>query len=258
MQFSNLLIEHTDGVSTIILNRPDVRNAIDKQTWRELGEAVKMLRDDDQTIVVIITGAGDKTFAAGADIKWLNERSAVDVLGYSGQDVLLELENLQKPILAAVNGWALGGGCELAMACDIRIASNNAKFGQPEVNLGLLPGAGGTQRLIRLVGFGRAKELIMTGRTIDADEAFTIGLVNKVVSLDNLMPEVLATARAIMNKGPLAVRMAKMAVNIAASTDLNTGLAYEKLAQAFLFSTSDRKEGTRAFLEKRSPCFRGE
>lgn len=256
--YNNLLVSFSNGVSTIIINRPDIRNALNKETWFELDSAINQIDKDDQTRVVIITGAGDNVFAAGADIKWLNARETLDVLNYSGQEILLKLENMSKPVIAAVNGIALGGGCELAMACDIRVASESSKFGQPEVNLGIIPGAGGTQRLSRLVGYGKAKELILTGDIITAQEACSIGLVNKVVKHDDLMKEVMEIAYKMMSKGPVAVRLAKAAVNIGVSTDIHTGMAFEKLAQAIAFSTQDRKEGTGAFLEKRKPNFIGE
>lgn len=255
MQLDNILIDTAEGITTLTINRPEVRNAMNQETWLELATAVRHAEQDSQTKVIVITGAGDQAFVAGADIKWLSQRPALDVLEYGGQDVLWEVENCTKPVIAAVNGYALGGGCELAMACDIRIAAENAQFGQPEANLGILPGAGGTQRLARLVGLGKAKELIFTGEIIDAFEAEKIGLVNKVVPLAELMDTVKAMAKKIMKKGPVAIRLAKTAINLSASTDLATGLLYEKTAQALLFTTDDRIEGTNAFLEKRKPEF---
>lgn len=257
MRYNNLLVEYSNGIASIIINRPDIRNALNEETWYELGSAIDLLEKKDSVKVIIITGAGDKVFAAGADIKWLNQRPSLDVLNYSGQDVLFKLENMFKPVIAAINGFALGGGCELALACDIRISSDRAKLGQPEVNLGILPGAGGTQRLSRLVGIGKAKELILTGDIITAEEAKQIGLVNQVVKHEELMPAVVEVAQKIIAKGPVAIRLAKAAINISASTDMHSGLAFEKLAQALLFTTEDRTEGTSAFLEKRVPKFEG-
>lgn len=257
MRYNNLLVEYSNGIASIIINRPDIRNALNEETWYELGSAIDLLEKKDSVKVIIITGAGDKVFAAGADIKWLNQRPSLDVLNYSGQDVLFKLENMSKPVIAAINGFALGGGCELALACDIRISSDRAKLGQPEVNLGILPGAGGTQRLSRLVGIGKAKELILTGDIITAEEAKQIGLVNQVVKHEELMPAVVEVAQKIIAKGPVAIRLAKAAINISASTDMHSGLAFEKLAQALLFTTEDRTEGTSAFLEKRVPKFEG-
>ena len=257
MEFRNLLYELSDGVATITLNRPEVRNALSGETWRELRQAIHLSGRDTSVRVVIITGAGDKAFAAGADIRGLQDRDAWEMLEAEAQQVLNELENLSKPVIAAVNGYALGGGCELAMACDVRIASERAFFGQPEVNLGILPSAGGTQRLPRLVGLGKAKELILSGEIIDAREAERIGLANRVVPPERLMQECRDLAGKISQRGPLAVAMAKAAINVGAATDFRTGLAYEAAAQALLFTTEDKQEGVRAFLEKRAPRWKG-
>lgn len=252
----NLRLELNEHILTVTISREEARNALDEKTWLELGEMVCYARTDKEVHAVIITG-GEKLFAAGADIKWLNRRPAMDVLEYGGQDVLFDLERLNKPVIAAVGGYALGGGCELAMACDIRIAGEKAKFGQPEVNLGVLPGAGGTQRLSRLVGYGRAKELIFTGEIIDATEAYRIGLVNKIVPAGEVVAAAFKMAKVILAKGPVAVRLAKLSVNLGVGTDITTGLAIEKLSQAVLFSTDDRVEGTSAFIEKRPANFKG-
>lgn len=256
MQYNNLLINTVEGILTIIINRPEARNALNPETWAELRHLLAVTRDDAAVGAVIITGAGDKVFAAGADIKHLNVRPSIDVLKYGGQEVLAQLEELPKPTIAAINGAALGGGCELAMACDIRIASENARLGQPEANLGIMPGFGGTQRLARLVGIGKAKELVFTGEIIDALAAEKIGLVNKAVPAGELMDEAESLARKIMAKAPLAIRMTKTALNLYGAPPL-AGLAYEKMAQAFLFTTEDRLEGTAAFIEKRPPQFKG-
>lgn len=258
MSFKNLLLNKEDGVATIIINRPDVRNALNRETWLELREAIKDVGMDNGVKVAVITGAGDKAFVGGADIKGLSERSMFETLEWEAIDILSELENLKKPVIAAVNGFALGGGCELAMACDIRIASENAKFGQPEVGLGIIPGAGGTQRLPRLVGKGKAKELIFTGDIIDAREAERIGLVNKVVPQEELMNAVKGMTKKIMGKGHLAVRLAKEAINAGMEMDLEKALLLERIAQTVIFSSEDRAEGLSAFLEKRKPAFKGE
>ncbi len=258
MPYQNLLVTREDGLGVITLNRPEVRNALDPQTWAEIREAVREFKFDDGVKVVIITGAGGKAFASGADIRSLRERKTLDVLKSEANDTLNEIEYLNKPVIAAIDGFALGGGCELAMACDIRIATNRSKFGQPEVNLGIIPGAGGTQRLQRLVGLGKAKELIFTGDIIDAHEAERIGLINKVVEPEQLMAAAKEMADKIMAKGPVAVTAAKAAINVGASTDLFTGLLFERYAQTVAFGTGDRIEGTSAFLEKRKPEFKGE
>lgn len=257
MEWQNILLTVQEGILIITINRPEVRNALDRQTWLELKAAIERARHDPEVKVVIITGAGDKAFAAGADVNALKERSMVETLNGENQAILSELENLEKPVIAAINGYALGGGCELALACDIRIAAENARLGQTELNLGFMPGAGGTQRLTRLVGIGKAKELIFTGDIIDAATAERIGLVNKVVPVEELMPAAIAMAKKMITKGPLALRMAKIVINGGSSTHLVTGLLIEKLGQTVLFGTEDHLEGINAFLEKRSPQFQG-
>jgi enoyl-CoA hydratase len=245
------------GIATITIDRQEVRNALNGEVMREVRAALNTFRDEESVGVVVFTGAGEKAFAAGADIAELRERTALDALASGMQRLFDEIEGYEKPTIAAVNGYALGGGCELAMACDIRIAAENAKFGQPEVNLSIIPGAGGTQRLSRLVGKGKATELILTGEVIDADEAHRIGLVSKVVSQEELTGAVGETAGSILKKGPLAIRLAKIAVSRGAETDQDTGMLIERLAQAVLFDSEDKREGTSAFLEKREPDFRG-
>lgn len=245
------------GVALLTLNRPQVRNALDLTTWLELGQAVAAVEADPQVQLLVITGAGEKAFAAGADLAWLRDRTPYDALTSRVQGVLLHLEQMLKPSIAAVNGLALGGGCELALACDIRIASDRAVFGQPEVSVAIMPGAGGTQRLPRLVGKAKAKEMILTGDTVAADEALRIGLVGRVVPPAQLLPEAFAMARKILSKGPWAVRLAKSAINVGMATDLHAGLAYERLALAVLFGTADKHEAITAFLAKRSPRFEG-
>lgn len=257
MDFENIILKKEEGIATITINRPEVRNALNKETWSEIKEAIRNVRDDDGVKIVIITGAGDKAFAAGADIRGLKEKTMIEILDGKATEICTEIENLKKPVIAAINGFALGGGCELAMACDIRVAAENARLGQPEVNLGIIPGYGGTQRLPRLVGKGKAKELIFTGDIIDAKEAEKIGLVNKVVPQDTLMDAVKEMASKIMSKGPLAIRLAKAAINLGTELDLAKALEYERFAQSLLFASEDRKEGITAFLEKRKPIFSG-
>lgn len=241
------------------LNRPEVRNALTPEMWRDISAAVKCAREDDEIRVVIVTGAGDKALASGADIREIHDRDYLKMLQGTAPAALKDLEDLYKPVICAVNGYALGGGCELAMACDIRIATRRSRFGQPEVNLSIIPGAGGTQRLSRLVGLGKAKELIYTGKIITAEEAQAIGLVNTVTEDDraSLMAQAEEMAQQIMAKGPVSITLAKMAINLGYETDINTGLMLERLAQTIAFSTQDRKEGTEAFLEKRPAEFRG-
>lgn len=257
MEYRHLNVEKSEGIATVTINRPEVRNALNAETWREIRAVIRELAGDDDVKVAIFTGSGDKAFASGADINVLKQRTMVEALEGESQAILAELEDFSKPTIAAINGYCLGGGCELAMACDIRIAAESARLGQPEVNIGIIPGAGGTQRLARLVGLGKAKELILTGDIIDAQEALRIGLVNKVVPDDQLMAAARDMARKIMAKGPLAVRLAKTVVNVSLSTDLHTGLLLERISEALLFGTEDKLEGTSAFLEKRKPVFRG-
>jgi enoyl-CoA hydratase len=255
--YENLTLSRTDGIATVTINRPQVRNALDQATWREIRRALDEIETDPAIHILVMTGAGDKAFASGADLRWLRERSMLATLEAYPQSVLAALENLAKPSIAAVNADALGGGCELAMACDIRIASDRARFGQPEVRLGILPGAGGTQRLPRLVGIAKAKELILTGEIIDAAEAHRIGLVNKVVPHDELLAAATGIAEMIIKRGPLAVRLAKAAVNAGMEYGPGAGYAFERLAQTVLFGTEDHIEGISAFLEKRAPEYKG-
>jgi enoyl-CoA hydratase len=258
MTYENLLIEAHKGVCTITLNRPEKRNALDLQTLAEIREAFRYVRENKSIQGVILAGAGGKAFASGADIRTLQQRKYLDTLYSETHNIFNEIESTVKPVIAAIDGFALGGGCELAMACDIRIATARSKLGQPEVNLGIIPGAGGTQRLQRLVGLGKAKELIFTGELITAQEAMRIGLLNKVVdTTEALMPAALKLMETIQAKGPIAIGMAKIVINAGAGTDLNSGLLMEKLAQTVLFGTDDRMEGTSAFLEKRTANFKG-
>jgi enoyl-CoA hydratase len=253
-----LQVEVAEGIATLTINRPEVLNALDDAVKARLDEVLAALERDPAVGAVILTGTGDRAFVSGADVRALAAKGPQHRLAHGLAETFWALEHLPQPTIAAVNGYALGGGCELALACDLRIASERARFGQPEVNLGILPGAGGTQRLARLVGIGKAKELIFTGTIIDAAEAKAIGLVNEVVPHGDLLGRARAVARLILSKGPLAVRLAKAAITVGMADGMVAGLAFEKMAQAFLFTTADRAEGMRAFLEKRPPRFRGE
>ncbi len=257
MAYETLLADKRHGIGAIVVNRPDVRNAMNRRVMEDLRFALDEFREDDGVGVVVLTGAGEKAFVAGADIGELRERTARDGLAARMQRLYDEIEDYEKPTIAAVNGYALGGGCELAMACDIRIASENARFGLPELALSIIPGAGGTQRLARLVGKGRALEMILTGRAVDAAEARAIGLVTKVVPQAGLMDAARETAGQVLSKGPLAVRLARLAVQTGFETDQGTGLVVERLAQALLYASEDKREGTSAFIEKRKPDFKG-
>lgn len=255
--FETIKLEYENGLGYLTVNRPDKRNALNKQAWEEIESAVSLIQSDDRIRVVIVTGAGDTAFVAGSDIRYLLKRSGEETMDPGSQQVLNQLEQLQKPVIAAINGFALGGGLELAMACDIRIASTNAKVGMPEINIGIIPGSGGTQRLTRIVGAGQAKKMIMSGEIIDADEAFRIGLVQQVVDPDQLQDNVQKLAKKMLDKAPLALRLAKVSTTAAMYGSLNEGLLVEKLAQSYLFDTEDKKEGMTAFLEKRQPEYTG-
>jgi enoyl-CoA hydratase len=258
--YTNITVSREEGVSVVTVNRPKVLNALSRSTMTELVAAVDELESDDSIRCIILTGAGDRAFAAGADINELRAiASPVEGAQYAawGQSILFRIENLSKPVVAAINGYALGGGCELAMACDIRIAADDAKLGQPEINLGIIPGWGGTQRLPRLVGKGRAKWLILTGDIVSAQEALRIGLVDFVVPGEELMNAAKGLARKIASKAPLAAAWAKRSINVGSETDLVTACAYEASQFGLACGTEDRIEGTSAFLEKRPPRFKG-
>ena len=257
MAYQNIQLEINDGIAVLTLNRPEVRNALDYVTWDEIRAGMRELRFNDDAHVIILTGAGGKAFASGADIKALNARTVSEQMNSEVNDILYEITMHKKPVIAAVDGYALGGGCELAMACDIRIATKKSKFGQPEVNLGIIPGGGGTQRLQRLVGIGKAKELIFTGDIISAEEAERIGLIEKVVEDGAVLEAAIEMAKKIKAKGPVAVTLAKQAINVGANTDLYSGLCFERYSQAIAFSTADKAEGTLAFIEKRPAQFKG-
>jgi len=256
--YETLLVERRGRVALITINRPEKRNALNIKMRQEGAAALEESRADDEVRVVIFTGAGDKAFIAGADIAEFAERTAI-----TQRDVMTErslfnaIDTFPKPVIAMINGYCLGGGCELALACDLRIASETASFGQPEINLGIIPGGGGTQRLTHLVGEGKAMELILTGDIIDAKTAYTLGLVNLVVPAADLEAKTMEIANRIAEKSPVALRMAKEAVKTASRATLDEGLRREVDLFALCFSSEDKDEGVRAFLEKRKPQFKG-
>src|ERR687883_1225850 len=256
--YETLLVERRERVAVITINRPDKRNALNIKTREEGAAALEELRADEAVRVVVITGAGDKAFIAGADIGEFAGRTAVtqrDVM--TGRSLFTAIDTFPKPVIAMVNGYCLGGGCELAMACDLRIASERASFGQPEINLGIIPGGGGTQRLTHLVGEGHAMQLILTGELIDAQAAHAIGLVNLVVPHEELEAKTMEFANRIAAKSPIALRLAKEAIKTAARSTLDEGLRRELDLFALCFSSADKDEGVNAFLEKRKPEFKG-
>ena len=259
LTLANVLYEKKDAIAYVTVNRPKVLNALNTPTWKDLRTAFEAARDDVAVRGVILTGAGDKAFVAGADISELAHVAAFEAEQASrfGQEVLDLIEDLGKPVVAAVNGFALGGGCETAMACTIRIAVDTAKFGQPEVTLGLLPGGGGTQRLPRLVGKGRALQLILSGEMISAQEAHRIGLVNEIVPAADLITRAEAILNKIASNAPVAVKFSLEAVNKGLETSQGEGILLEASYFGLCAGTEDKKEGTSAFLEKRTPQFRG-
>jgi enoyl-CoA hydratase len=257
MTFQYILTGVEEGIGTITINRPEVRNALNLDVLREIETALDGWRFDPEVAVVIITGAGEKSFASGADIAELNRRTMVEALRPNMTATYRKIEEYEKPVIAAINGFALGGGLELALACDIRVASLNAKMGLPELNLAIIPGAGGTQRLSRILGKGKALEMILTGDVINAERAEQIGLVSRAVPLEELMPVAREYARKIAAKGPLATRLAKAVIHHGADIEMGTALFLEKLAQTIMMGTEDKREGTQAFLDKRTPNFQG-
>ncbi len=258
MEYQNIIVETTGAKAKITINRPKALNALNRETLREIKAAFTELEQAHTVRVCIFTGAGEKAFIAGADIPELKELDVISGKEFVelGHQTFAQIENSKIVSIAAINGFALGGGCEFAMATDIRVAAENAKLGQPEVNLGIIPGFGGTQRLTRLVGRGRAKELIMTARIITAEEALRIGLVEAVVPADKLAEEVNKLADVIISKGPLAVQYAKEVIDRGNNVDLASANAYEMTAFAALCETEDKNEGLTAFLEKRAPAFK--
>lgn len=255
--YANIRVDVAGRVGTLTVNRPAVRNALDRATVRELTAALASLSARDDIGAIVITGAGAQAFVSGADINDIKVRTRDDGLAAINSTLFSLFERCDKLTIAAVNGPALGGGCELAIACDLRVAADHVKFGQPELMLGIIPGAGGTQRLPRLVGLGRAKHLILTGEAIDAHTALAWGMVSAVVPATELASTVHALAERVLARGPLAIRLAKLALNASARVDLDSGLLIETLAQALCFASEDKLEGAQAFLEKRKPKFKG-
>lgn len=257
MDYRNLVINKEERMAILTINRPQVLNALNRDTLMELIQVIPQLEADEEIDVVIVTGAGEKAFVAGADIAYMRDLNAMEgrAFGALGQQAFRAVEQMSKPVIAAVNGFALGGGCELAMCCDFRLASTRARFGQPEVGLGIIPGFGGTQRLARLIGTGMAKQLLLTGQTMNAHDALRIGLVNAVSEPECLMQEARSIAGTICQNGQLAVRLCKSAVNEGMQTDLDRGMTIEADVFGLCFSTFDQKEGMTAFMEKRPPKF---
>lgn len=256
---SNVLCKIEGALAEVTINRPKALNALNSETLQELGQVIQELTGNKEVGVVIITGAGEKAFVAGADITQMKDMNAIEgrEFGRLGQKVFSAIETMPQVVIAAVNGFALGGGCELAMACDIRLASKNAKFGQPEVTLGITPGFAGTQRLPRLVGRAIAKELIYTGDMIDAEEAYRIGLVNKVYEPEELMDKAREMAKRILSRGMIAVQLCKAAINNGMNMDTESAYNYEAEVFGLCFATEDQKEGMTAFVEKRKANFKG-
>jgi enoyl-CoA hydratase len=257
MSYRNIRVALEEGIATLTIDRTAVRNALNLETVQECHRALQELTADESAGVLIVTGAGEAAFVSGADINDVKSRTMADGLAAINSSLFSALERFPRPTIAAVNGYALGGGCELALACDIRVAADTAKFGQPELGLGIIPGAGATQRLPRIVGLGWAKHLVLTGEVIDARQALEIGLVTAVMPASQLQVRVRELARRILRQGPLAARLAKIALNASARVDLDSGLLIETLAQTICYDSADKQEGASAFLEKRKPKFTG-
>lgn len=257
LNLKNFTLEIDEGIAIFTLNRPEVYNAISNECWKEMSWFFDYADTCNEINVIILTGAGSKSFAAGQDINSVTAKKGVEGIRSLSKEPLLKIENNYKPVIAAVNGYAFGGGFELALACDIRILANNAKIGFPEPNLGIIPAAGGTQRLSRLVGIGRTKEIILAGRVLTADEAVNMGIAMKSVPVENLLDEAKKVAKVMLSKGPVALALAKKVINASMYTDVNTGLLLENLAFDVLLETEDKIEGTNAFLEKRAANFKG-
>jgi len=259
MAYENIIYQTDDTIATITFNRPKALNALNAALLEEFSKALNEISTDENMSVLVLTGAGDKSFVAGADINELATYNSLTAKNFSrkGHNIIAKLQELPVVVIAAVNGFALGGGTEIAIASDFIYASENAKFGQPEINLGVIPGFGGTQRLPRLIGMNMAKELVFTGKLISALEAEKIGLVNKVIPHDQLMEEVMNTAKEIASKGKTSLRAAKQAINCGMNTDLATGIHIEIDGFGLCYASSDAKEGTSAFLEKRKAKFKG-
>jgi enoyl-CoA hydratase len=257
MTYRNIRVDVSESIATLTIDRPSVRNALDLETVTECRDALTALSGDQGVGALIITGSGESAFVSGADINDIRARGREAGLAAINSSLFAEIERFPRPTIAAVNGFALGGGCELALACDLRIASESAKFGQPELGLGIIPGAGATQRLPRIVGLGWAKHLVLTGDVIDARQALEIGLVTAITPPGQLQIRARELAKRVLRQGPLAARLAKLALNASARVDLDSGLLIETLAQAICYSSDDKAEGTAAFLEKRKPKFTG-
>lgn len=256
MEYTTILTEKRGRVGLITLNRPQAMNALNRTLLAELMTALEAFDTDDEIGAMVITG-NEKAFAAGADIKDMAEASVVDMMLRGTIDLFDRIRRIKKPVIAAVSGWALGGGCELALSCDLIVASESAKFGQPEITIGVIPGAGGTQRLVRLLGKHLAMEMVLNNRTLSANEALQFGLANRVVPVERYLDEALSLAEEIAARAPLAVRLAKEAINAAFETSLSEGLMAERRNFYALFATEDQKEGMKAFLEKRKPQWKG-
>lgn len=254
---NNIILEKENHLAIVTINRLKALNALNSETLKELDQVIEEIIHDDYVYVVLITGSGEKAFVAGADITEMKNMTVIEGRKFSmmGNNIFRKIENMEKPVIAVLNGFTLGGGCELAMACDIRIASTKSKFGQPEVGLGITPGFGGTQRLSRIVGMAIAKELIYTGKIIDSYEAYRIGLVNRIVEPEKLMEEAKILANTIASNAPIAVRLCKSAINRGKQMDIDTAIMYEAEAFGECFSTEDQKEGMSAFIEKRNKNF---
>jgi enoyl-CoA hydratase len=255
--YRNLRLDLSESIATLTVDRPSVKNALNFDTVNELHRALDELAVNADAGVLIITGAGESAFVSGADINDIRARTRDDGLAAINSSLFAKIDAFPKPVIAAVNGYALGGGCELALACDIRVAADTAKFGQPELGLGIIPGAGATQRLPRIVGLGWAKHLVLTGDIIDARQALEIGLLTAVMPASQLQVRARELAKRSLRQGPLAARLAKMSLNASARVDLDSGLLIETLAQAICYASDDKLEGTTAFLEKRKPKFTG-
>ena len=257
LDLKNFKLEIDEGIAILTLNREESRNSISNECWFEIARFFDYADTNDEIKVIILTGAGSKTFASGQDIKTLPPKKGIEGIRSLSREPLLKIENNFKPVIAAINGYAFGGGCEVALACDIRIVADHAKIGFPEPNLGIMPAAGGTQRLSRLVGIGRAKEVILAGRILNAEEAVNMGFAMKSVPIENLIDEAKKVAEVMLSKGPVALALAKRAINASMYTDLNTGLLLENLAFDVLLETEDKIEGATAFIEKRKADFKG-